>query len=95
MIVRGGIAKGGPESDVAVQQRADLWDAANLAEIAEGMKPAELILRHTLTHPGCHTTIVGTLNPAHLAENIAAAEAGPLAADLYEEVRQRVAAASA
>ena len=93
VIVRGGIAKGGPDSDVAVQKRVDLWDKAGLAEVAGGMTPAELILRHTLTHPGCHTTIVGTLNPAHLAENVAAADAGPLPDDLYDEVRRRVAAA--
>ena len=73
VIVRGGIAEGGPESDVAVAKRAELWNAANLAELAGDMTPAELILRHTLTHPGCHTTIVGTLNPDHLAANVAAA----------------------
>ena len=91
IIIRGGIAKGGPESDVARKERVDLWKAAKLAEILpEGMSSAELILRYTLTHPHCDTTIVGTLNPDHLAENVAAAKRGPLPADLYDEITRRV-----
>ena len=93
IIIRGGIARGGPESDVAAAERVDIWKAAKLAEAAGGMTPAELILRHTLTHPHCHTTIVGTLNPDHLQQNVAAAAKGPLPAELYDEVRKRVAAA--
>jgi aryl-alcohol dehydrogenase-like predicted oxidoreductase len=56
------------------------------------MKPAELILRHTITHPVCHTTIVGTRSVEHLTENLAAAAKGPLPDDVCEEVRCRVAA---
>ena len=56
------------------------------------MKRAEMILRYTLSHPHCHTTIVGTCDPEHLAENLAAAAKGPLPADVYEEVARRVAA---
>jgi aryl-alcohol dehydrogenase-like predicted oxidoreductase len=52
---------------------------------------AELILRYTLSHPYCDTTIVGTCNPAHLAENIAAAAKGPLPPHLFQEVASRVA----
>jgi len=37
-----------------------------------------------------HTTIVGTMNPAHLAENVRAAEAGPLLPDVYAEVKRRL-----
>ncbi|HUS91246.1 MAG TPA: aldo/keto reductase [Phycisphaerae bacterium] len=91
VIVRGGIAKGGPESDVAVAERVGLWERAGLAELLGDMTPAELILLHTLSHPHCHTTIVGTLSVEHLAENTAAANKGPLPADLYQEVRRRVA----
>jgi aryl-alcohol dehydrogenase-like predicted oxidoreductase len=94
IIIRGGIAKGGPESEVVPQERVDLWSAAELeALLPEGMKPAELILRYTLSHPHCHTTIVGTLNPDHLEENVEAARRGPLPPDLYAEITQRVAAA--
>jgi aryl-alcohol dehydrogenase-like predicted oxidoreductase len=56
------------------------------------MTRAELILRYTLSHPHCHTTIVGTCNHEHLAENLAAAERGPLPSGFYEEIRSRVAA---
>jgi aryl-alcohol dehydrogenase-like predicted oxidoreductase len=38
-----------------------------------------------------HTTIVGTANPAHLADNVEAARKGPLPADLYDEARRRLA----
>ena len=95
VVVRGGIARGGPESDVAVADRAKLWEKAHLADLLDGMTPAELILRYTLTHPHCHTTIVGTLNPDHLVENVAAADKGPLAPELYRRVTERVAKARA
>jgi aryl-alcohol dehydrogenase-like predicted oxidoreductase len=54
------------------------------------MKRAELILRYTLSHPHCHTTIVGTCNQEHLRENLAAAEQGALPVDLYDDVTARV-----
>lgn len=57
------------------------------------MSPAELVLRRRLTHPHCHTTIVGTLDIQHLRENMVAAEVGPLSGALYREVRARVAQA--
>jgi aryl-alcohol dehydrogenase-like predicted oxidoreductase len=37
-----------------------------------------------------HTTIVGTKNPAHLAENVKAAQAGPLPAEVYAEAKRRL-----
>ena len=92
VIVRGGIARGGPDSDVSVPARVDVWQKAGLQQILDGMTPAELILRHTLSHAACCTTIVGTMNVEHLKANVAAAEKGPLPAGLYEEVRRRVAA---
>jgi aryl-alcohol dehydrogenase-like predicted oxidoreductase len=95
VLIRGGIAKGGPESDVPVPQRVDVWKRARLAELAGGMSPAELILRYTLAHPHCHTTIVGTLNVEHLRQNVAVAEKGPLGKDLYDQVTERVKAAVA
>ena len=91
-IIRGGIAKGGPESDVAAS-RVDAWKKAALEELLEGMTPAEMILRATLTHPDCHTTIIGTLNIEHIQANVAAAAKGPLPAKLYEELRRRIAQA--
>jgi hypothetical protein len=42
-----------------------------------------------------HTTIVGTLNPVHLQDNVAAAMKGPLPEPLYHEAQRRLAAARA
>jgi len=93
IIVRGGIAKGGPASATPVKDRVDMWKAAKLDEVLNGMSPSELVLRHTLSHPQCHTTIVGTLNREHLRGNLEAAAKGALSAELYAEVRRRVAEA--
>jgi aryl-alcohol dehydrogenase-like predicted oxidoreductase len=91
IIIRGGIGKGGPEGEVAPDRTVDVWEEAGLDEVLPSeMSPSELILRYTLTHPYCHTTIVGTLNPDHLQENVAAAERGALDAELYNEITRRV-----
>ncbi len=93
IIIRGGIAHGGPEAEIQRAALNDIWTRAKLDEVLpEGMKRAELILRYTLSHPHCHTTIIGTCNPDHLAENLAAAARGPLPAELYAEIRSRIAA---
>jgi 2-polyprenyl-3-methyl-5-hydroxy-6-metoxy-1,4-benzoquinol methylase len=39
------------------------------------------------------TTIVGTINPAHLQTNLEILQQGPLPPDLYEEAKERLAAA--
>lgn len=93
IIIRGGIAQGGPEAEIQRPALIDVWQRANLDELLPvGMSRAELILRYTISHPHCHTTIVGTCNHEHLAENLAAAQAGPLPKALYDEVTQRTAA---
>ncbi|MCA9166089.1 MAG: aldo/keto reductase [Planctomycetales bacterium] len=91
IIIRGGVAQGGPDAEIQRPQLNDVWTRANLDELLPAdMKRAELILRYTLTHPSCDTVIVGTCNPDHLAENVAAAERGPLPAELYTEITARV-----
>ena len=45
--------------------------------------PTAFMLRYTLSHPHVHTIIAGTLNPDHLAENVATAQRGPLPPDTY------------
>ncbi len=93
IIIRGGIARGGPDAEVQRPALSDIWSRAGMDEVLpDGMSRAELILRYTLSHPDCHTTIVGTCNLGHLTENIAAAASGPLPSDLVEEIRSRVAA---
>jgi aryl-alcohol dehydrogenase-like predicted oxidoreductase len=92
IIIRGGIAHGGPDAEIQRPTLNDIWTRVRLDEILlDGMSRTELILRYTLSHPHCHTTIVGTCNPKHLAENLAAAQRGPLPPDLYQEIRSRVA----
>jgi aryl-alcohol dehydrogenase-like predicted oxidoreductase len=51
----------------------------------------EFILRFTFTHPDLDTNIVGTVNPAHLQDNINALLKGPLPSDLYAEAKRRLA----
>lgn len=93
IIIRGGIAHGGPDAEIQRPNLNDVWTAARLDELlSEEMTRAEFILRFTLSHPHCDTTIVGTCNEDHLIENIAAANKGPLSADLIEETQRRVAA---
>ncbi len=94
IIIRGGIAQGGPDAEIQRPNLNDVWSRAGLDELlVDGMQRSELILRYTLSHPHCHTTIVGTCNHQHLAENVAAASKGPLPDELYRELQTRVALA--
>lgn len=91
IIIRGGVAHGGPDAEIQRPALNDVWTTAKLDEVLpEEMSRAELILRYTLSHPDCHTTIVGTCDEQHLQENLAAAKKGPLPDELYEEVSRRV-----
>ncbi|MGE5602777.1 MAG: aldo/keto reductase [Nitrososphaerales archaeon] len=66
----------------------------SLDELREqGESRTAFLLRFTLSHPHICTTIVGTLHPEHLAENIQAAERGRLAPEVYEEAKHRLAEA--
>ena len=96
IIVRGGIARGGPEAEIQRPELNAVWEQAKLDELLpEGTTKAEFILRCTLAHPACHSTIVGTANLEHLQANARAASRGPLEADIVAEVHRRVAKASA
>ena len=96
IIIRGGVAQGGPDAEIQREALNDIWSRAKLDEVLPaGMQRAELILRYTLSHPHCHTTIVGTCNSDHLAENFASVAAGRLPTELYDEVSYRVSAALA
>ncbi|MBI4560074.1 MAG: aldo/keto reductase [Candidatus Hydrogenedentes bacterium] len=92
VILRGGVAKGEP--GVAQGRPADRWDRFEKAKLDELLEPGEsrtaFLLRFTLSHPHCHTTIVGTLLPEHLNENVSTAMRGPLASDVYEEAKRRL-----
>lgn len=91
-IIRGGVARGEPgragEPNDTVWEN---WYKARLDELLEpGQSRTDFMLRFTLTHPDLHTTIVGTLNPEHLAENLKSADAGPLPQDVYVEAKSRL-----
>jgi len=95
IVIRGGVARGEPGPGQGSADVWKLWEHARMDELLEGMSATEFLLRFTITNPDMHTTIVGTLNPAHLHENIAAVLQGPLPAAVYHEARHRLAAARA
>jgi aryl-alcohol dehydrogenase-like predicted oxidoreductase len=76
----------------SLHERQTRWQAAerNLADVLDGMPRMEFLLRFTLSHPDVHTVIVGTSNPAHLDDNIAAARKGELPPAVYEEALARL-----
>ncbi|HJN49503.1 MAG: aldo/keto reductase [Pseudomonadales bacterium] len=102
IIIRGGVAKGLPELDNAtleglpdrfrqmIAQRREKWESADLTDLLDGMSMMEFMLRFTISHPNMHTTIVGTSNPDHLADNLVAAGKGVLPEDLYKAAKQRL-----
>lgn len=91
VIVRGGVARGEPGTGLGGKQRWEAWQKAGLDELlSPGESRTQFLLRFTLAHPGASTTIVGTKNPDHLAENVAAAQRGPLPTSTYEEAKRRL-----
>jgi aryl-alcohol dehydrogenase-like predicted oxidoreductase len=90
-IVRGGVARGEPGEGLGSRDTWALWQRAKLDELlGERESPTAWQLRFTLSHPAVDTIIAGTLNPIHLAENVAAAQAGPLPDDVYAEAKRRL-----
>ena len=95
IVIRGGVARGEPGAGQGSADVWKLWGQAKLDDLLEGMSATEFMLRFTITSPDVHTTIVGTLNPVHLGENVAAVLKGPLPAAVYDEARRRLADARA
>ena len=98
-LIRGGAARGAPAEDKGwsvspIGMRADeserRWRESNVEELLDGMSRIEFVLRFTLSHPGLHTTIVGTANLEHLRSNVAIAAKGPLSNDIYAEAKRRI-----
>jgi aryl-alcohol dehydrogenase-like predicted oxidoreductase len=69
----------------------DRWEQAKLDDLLDGANRIEFTLRFTLSHPGLHTTIVGTSKLEHLQQNIAAAKKGPLPPAIVEKAKRRLA----
>src|SRR5215472_16688538 len=93
IVIRGGAAKGAPTEGKQAGLQWERWRRARLDDLLDGMSPMEFILRFTFTNPDLNTTIVGTINPAHLQTNLDVLEKGPLPPQLYEEAKHRLAAA--
>jgi aryl-alcohol dehydrogenase-like predicted oxidoreductase len=93
IIARGGVSWGGPHAAGAKNFVTALWGRAGLDEVLGEMPAAELLLRHTLAHPDCHTNIVGSTDPEHVRRNAAAAGRGALPEELQAEVSSRLEAA--
>jgi aryl-alcohol dehydrogenase-like predicted oxidoreductase len=91
IIDRGGVARGEPGAGLGGTDRWQKFEAAKLDELRqEDESRTAFLLRFLLSHPDIHTTIVGTLIPAHLEENLAIAARGPLSADVYAEAKRRL-----
>ena len=90
IVIRGGVARGEPGAGSGNPDVWDLWRRAGLDDLLDGMTATEFLLRATISNPAAHTTIVGTLNPAHLRENLAAAMAGPLPESVLLEAQRRL-----
>ncbi|WP_308639826.1 aldo/keto reductase [Paenibacillus silvisoli] len=90
-IIRGGVGRGEPGAGLGNADRWAAWEKAGLDELLdEGESRTGFMLRYTLSHPDMSTTIVGTKNPEHLAENIRIAAKGALSAEIYEEAKRRL-----
>ena len=57
------------------------------AVLPDGMTLPELALRFVLSSPAVSAVIPGMRSPAHVRANLAASDAGPLPADLLDELR--------
>ncbi|QMV45225.1 aldo/keto reductase [Cohnella cholangitidis] len=91
VIVRGGVGRGEPGAGLGLADRWVTWEKAGLDELLEeGESRTGFLLRFTLSHPRMSTTIVGTINPNHLAENVRYAQKGSLSTEVYAEAKRRL-----
>lgn len=91
IIVRGGIAQGGNRAKATRDGGSITWADAGLDDLLEpGETPQSFLLRYTLTTPGVSTVIAGTADPAHVLDNVRAAQRGNLPDDVYTQARTRL-----
>ena len=90
IVIRGGVAKGPPGKGHGSATMWDIWDKAELDELLDGEHRTAFMLRFTITNPDIHTTVVGTLEPEHLLENVDAVLRGPLPSSVYSEAKKRL-----
>jgi aryl-alcohol dehydrogenase-like predicted oxidoreductase len=91
VIVRGGVARGEPGVGLGAADRWKNFEHAQLDELREqGESRTAFLLRFILSNPDIHTTIVGTMKPEHLQENVEAAKRGALSDEVYTEAKRRL-----
>ena len=73
-----------PENLKATVERADRLKAL----LPQGMTLPEMALRFILSSPDVSTTIAGMRDTAHVRENIACSDAGPLPPELLRELKK-------
>jgi aryl-alcohol dehydrogenase-like predicted oxidoreductase len=70
---------------------AEQLEASKLSELFEaGESRQDFFIRYALSHPALGASIIGTKNIEHLADNIAAANKGPLSPEVYAEAKRRL-----
>lgn len=74
----------------ASTRRKGVRHRPDFEDLREDVSMMEFMLRFTISHPHVDTTIIGTLNLEHMADNVRAARKGPLPDDVYEEAKRRV-----
>jgi aryl-alcohol dehydrogenase-like predicted oxidoreductase len=73
-----------PENLRATLERVEQLKAI----LPKSMTLPEMAIRFIVSHPDVSTTIVGMRNPEHVRQNLALSDAGPLPADLIQELRK-------
>ncbi len=91
VIVRGGVARGEPGAGLGDGEKWQIYADAELDDLREnGESRTQFLLRFLLANPDLSTTIVGTMNPQHVQENVQAVLGGPLDPQIYAEARRRL-----
>ena len=100
VVARGTTGRGAPAKDwetrpigTADGEVQGLWQRAGLDELLGDMSRIEFMIRFALSNENVDVALVATTDEAHLAADVAYAAKGPLAPELFETARQRLAAA--
>jgi aryl-alcohol dehydrogenase-like predicted oxidoreductase len=100
-VVRSGAGRGEPDMEdslaylqgvrLSPSERYRYFELLDLDELREdGESRVAFILRYVWANPGAHTVISGTIDEAHLRENVQALSRGPLPRDVVEEANRRL-----
>lgn len=100
IVARGVTGRGAPGKNWATRpigtaagEVRELWERARLDDLIGDMPPIEFMIRFALGHEDIDVCLVATTNAAHLADDIAYANKGPLEPALRAEACRRLDAA--